>query len=173
MNADWLWDKKIPEAEAKKTLKKPESKDFIALAALLLARKNNPNEIFKGYINPLVFCRQWAIIKKRMRQDKWAELRIVFWQAIYENLAEKYRRKGVSFRKEQSGVKEPLCHATGVKINELRREQGLSQKQLAKKIGVSQQVISRIEKGGENASLITLAKIAQALNKKIHIEFVR
>ena len=168
MKDNWLWDRKITDAKARKSLKKPGGEGFLTTAALLLSRKNAPNDVFKNYLDPLAFCKYWPAIKRKMRQDKWSEPRIIFWQAIYEKLADKYRKKGVVFRKEAS-VKEPLCESTGKKLAGIRREQGLSQKELAKKIGVSQQLISRIEKGRENISLGTLTNIACALNKAIEI----
>jgi len=48
---------------------------------------------------------------------------------------------------------------------------GLSQKDFAKKIGVSQQLISRIEQGRENVSLGTLDNISRALGKELRINF--
>jgi len=47
---------------------------------------------------------------------------------------------------------------------------GLTQGELAKRIGISQQIISRIEKGYNDMRLLTLEKIAQGLNKKVNIE---
>ena len=172
MKDNWLWDRKITDAEAKRDLKEPGSKRFFSMAALLLARKNDPQEVFKDYLDPLVFCRYWPVIKRKMRQDKWSEPRIIFWQAIYEKLADKYRNKGIIFRKT-SPVKEPLCEATGKRIADIRRGQGLSQKDFAKKLGVSQQLVSRIEKGRENISLATLNNVARALDRKANIEFGR
>ena len=172
MNSGWLWDRKISDAGAKKIMKDTGSKEFVPLAALLLSRNNDPKDVFRHYLDPLVFCRQWAAIKRRMRKDKWSEPRIVFWQAIYENLSDKYRKKGIIFRGEVPQVKEPLCYTTGKQISDIRREQGLSQKEMAKKIGISQQLISRIEKGRENVSVSTLANMARALNKKVKISFV-
>lgn len=171
MRDSWLWDKKITDSAAKKILKNPDTKDFLSMAALLLSRKNDPKEVLKKYLDPIVFCRLWPSIKRRMRQDRWGEPRIVFWQAIYGKLADKYRKKGVVF-KQLRPAKTPFCESVGKKITGIRKELGLSQKELAKKIGVSQQLISRIEKGGENISLITLTNIAAALNKKINIDFV-
>lgn len=171
MKDNWLWDRKITDAKARGSLKKPGTEGFFTMAALLLSRKNIPNDVFKNYLDPLVFCKYWFAIKRKMRQDRWSDPRIIFWQAIYEKLADKYRKKGVGFRKEIS-VKEPLCASTGKKVAGIRREQGLSQKEIAKKIGVSQQLISRIEKGGENISLGTLTNIARALNKAIEINFL-
>lgn len=170
MRADWLWDRKISISNAKRILKDPKANEFIYLAALLLARKNEPKIVFKEYINPLVFCRYWTKIKKQMRQDKWNEPRIVFWQAVYEKLAERFRKKGIVVsQKEKIIIKNELFACTGKKIAGLRKEQELSQGDLAKKLGVSQQLISRIESGNENASLKTLSNIAKALNKKIDI----
>lgn len=171
MKNNWLWDRKITDGEAKKILKKPGAENFITMAALLLSRKNESRDVFKNYISPLAFCKYWPSIKRKMRQDKWADPRIVFWQAIYEKLMTRYREKGMSFRQE-SPAREKFCEAIGKKMSVVRRGQGLSQKQLAKKIGISQQVISRIESGGENVSLITLTRIARALDKKIEINFV-
>ena len=171
MTADWLWDRKISAAQAKKILNSPEHKDFILLAALLFARKNNPKEIFNVYIKPSVFCAYWAVIKKRMRRDKWNEPRIIFWQAIYENLKERYRKQGKMFRKGRAVAKDPLCENTGREIRDIRRGMGLSQKDFAKKIGVSQQLISRIEQGRENVSLGTLDNISRALGKELRINF--
>ena len=170
MKDNWLWDRKIADSEAKKALKKPGTEPFFTIAALLLSRKNEPNEVFKHYIDPIIFCNNWAGIKRKMRQDKWGDPRIIFWQAIYEKLADRYRKEGMVFR-QKLPAREPFCEAIGKKIAAIRREQGLSQKELAKKIGVSQQLISRIEKGGENISLSTLTTMARSLNKTVEINF--
>ncbi len=172
MKNDWLWDRKISVSQAKRILKDPKRNNFVFLAALLLSRKNDPKEVFGDYIDPLIFCKYWAAIKKRMRADKWNDARIVFWQAIYEKLLEKYRGKGVSFRKESLKIKSALSEETGRQIRDIRQEQGLSQKELAGKLGVSQQLISRIEKGKENIALSTLNNMSRALGRKIEINFV-
>jgi len=171
MRSDWLWDRKITDAGAGKILKKPDSTSFLTIAALLLSRNNEPRKVFKSYLDPVIFCRHWPAIKRRMRQDKWSEPRIVFWQAIYEKLSDRYRKKGMVFRQE-APVKKEFCETVGKKMAAIRREQRLSQKELAKRIGISQQVISRIESGGENISLSTLTKVANALKRKVEINFV-
>ena len=56
----------------------------------------------------------------------------------------------------------------------LREERGLSQRQLARTVGVSQPVIARIETGrAGNLKLRTLIKIAAALDSEVHITFRR
>jgi len=54
-----------------------------------------------------------------------------------------------------------------------REKKGLSQQQLAKLMGTSQQAISRIESGEyEGFTLKTLEKIAEATGMRVKIEFV-
>lgn len=58
-------------------------------------------------------------------------------------------------------------------IYKLRKENGLSQKQLAELIGTTQSVISRLEDADYNGhSFAMLRKIAQAFHQRIHIQFV-
>jgi len=60
-----------------------------------------------------------------------------------------------------------------MKIAALREKKGLSQQQLAKLMGTSQQAISRIESGDyEGFTLKTLEKIAEATGTRVKIEFV-
>ena len=58
-------------------------------------------------------------------------------------------------------------------IYELRMEAGLTQKELAKRVGTTQSVISRIEDADyEGHSLSMLQRVAKALNKTLDIRFV-
>ena len=58
------------------------------------------------------------------------------------------------------------------KIAEMRRSSHLNQKALAERLGVSQQVVSRIETGeNENLTIDTLTRLARALGHKVKISF--
>ena len=57
-------------------------------------------------------------------------------------------------------------------ILQLRKKQGFSQTQLAKKLGTSQGNIARMETGQQNFTTDTLQKIASAFQRKLKIEFV-
>jgi len=57
-------------------------------------------------------------------------------------------------------------------IIRLRLEQGLSQNDLAKKVGTKQSSISRLESGDYNPSIDFLRKVANALGKDIEIRFI-
>lgn len=52
-----------------------------------------------------------------------------------------------------------------------RTELKLTQKELAERMGDKQSNISRLESGTYNPSLEYLNKVAEALGKKLHIEF--
>lgn len=53
-----------------------------------------------------------------------------------------------------------------------RKDNHLTQQQLADKTGITQADISRLENGEANPSLNTLKRIAEALGKKLKVEFV-
>ncbi|MBI4064173.1 MAG: helix-turn-helix domain-containing protein [Elusimicrobia bacterium] len=56
-----------------------------------------------------------------------------------------------------------------IEIARLREKKGLTQHELAKKIGTKQQVVSRIEKLGENFTIGTLQRIAHALDAHLFV----
>lgn len=172
MNNSWLWDKKVSINSAKKILRDTTHKKFLRFAALLLSRQNSTREVFTQYLNPIDFCRNWRKIKRVMRRDNWNNPRIEFWQAIYEKLIEKYSNKKIPINnfKKQVEPADELCKTIGHKIKDIRKQNGLTQKQLARKMKISQQLISRIEKGRENISVITLKKVATALNSRVFLD---
>jgi DNA-binding XRE family transcriptional regulator len=79
--------------------------------------------------------------------------------------------KDPEFKKHYQEERQALKLA--MKIAELRDQKGLSQQELAKLMGTSQQAISRIESGEyEGFTLKTLEKIAEATGMRVKIEFV-
>lgn len=70
----------------------------------------------------------------------------------------------------RTGVEQDL--ALGQLIYDLRTEAGLSQRQLAERMGTTQSVISRLEEGGGARNRIdTLARVATALNRHLIVSF--
>jgi transcriptional regulator with XRE-family HTH domain len=57
----------------------------------------------------------------------------------------------------------------GQRIIDLRKEQGLSQNQLAQKAGIEQATISRLEKGAFSVGVDVLAKVLEALGASVEI----
>ena len=171
-NRDWLWDRNITGRKVKAVLTHPNDRQFLSLVSILLARKNTPKEVFKDYLKPVDFLKNWNSIKRQMRKDSWNNPRIEFWQAIYEKLKEKYKKNG-AFLIKQTTVTKPedeFCKLIADKIKVVRKQKGLTQSALAKRLKVSQQMVSRIEKGRENISLLTLKNIVDSLGGQVTLD---
>lgn len=72
----------------------------------------------------------------------------------------------------EQGVQEAYANLMiGQLIYNVRQEAGMTQAELAKRVGTTQSVISRLEDADyEGHSLHMLQRIASALNKKVRIE---
>jgi transcriptional regulator with XRE-family HTH domain len=64
--------------------------------------------------------------------------------------------------------KEVLLKKLGERIREIRKEKGISQKQLAHSIGKDQQSIQRLEAGNINPSYYYLFEISKGLDVTLH-----
>ncbi len=162
-----FWDKKINKDEAKKILSDESHPRFVEFASLLLARTGRPKNVFNNYLSKELFVKNWVKIKRRMRENKWNERRIVFWDGIYGAV-----RKTPGIKVSREPKKRPLDLDPEIKIicdqiKDSRKKIGLTQTDLAEKAGLSQQTISFVEQGYVNISIRTLKKIAGALNLKL------
>lgn len=52
----------------------------------------------------------------------------------------------------------------------LRLKRGLTQKELARRVGTTQSTIARIESGSQNLSLRTITKLAKALGATVRLD---
>lgn len=57
-------------------------------------------------------------------------------------------------------------------IESIRKEKGISQEELAKRLGVSRQTISSLETGRYNPSIMLAYKVAQLFEKTIEEVFI-
>ena len=63
-----------------------------------------------------------------------------------------------------------LALDVGGKVRDARKAAGLSQRELAARMGTSQAAVARLEAGGVGATLTTLQKTAAALDLKVTVE---
>lgn len=63
-------------------------------------------------------------------------------------------------------------HAIIQAIIDARKESGLTQKELAKKTGIAQGDISKLENGNANPSVRTLQRLAAGMGMQIKLEFI-
>ena len=69
--------------------------------------------------------------------------------------------------------KEEIFASLAIQIAQIRQKQGLSQRDLAKRLKTTQQTVSRLEDTHNNSlSLNTLLKLAGVLHKRLKIELV-
>ena len=146
-NAIIFWDKKTSAEEAKEILKDQLNPRFIEFASLLLTRTNAPKDVFGKYLKKEDFVSNWLKIKRRMRENKWNDSRIIFWDEIYRVVKKDVNSGKVREAKERPLDFDPEIKELCDKIKGYRKEQGLTQVGLSKKTGLSQQSISFTEQG--------------------------
>jgi DNA-binding XRE family transcriptional regulator len=168
-NTEIFWDKKFGREEARQVLKDESNPRFIEFAALLLSRTNQPKVVFENYLDKAAFCNNWRRIKLRMRKDKWGDSRILFWDEVYRVVRRTIDKKELRTAFERNVTIDPDIRKLCEQIRETRKQQGMSQTDLAQKSGLSQQTISFVEQGYVNISIKTLKKIVDALRLKISL----
>lgn len=64
-----------------------------------------------------------------------------------------------------------ITEQVGSQIREARRAKGLTLKEVGERMGVAEATVSRYEKGGQNLTVETLHKIAEALGLEFGVFF--
>lgn len=169
MKTNWLWDTRLSEKKVKEILKNGDHPKFNIYAEKLFSRISDPTITF-SFVNKIIFCHKWPIIKKRLAKDRWIRNRIIFWQTIYETVCNDLKRQGIKIREPIRTRIPPERIKIAHQIRNMRMKLGYTQRDLAKKLGVIQQYISRIETGMENVSIDTLKKIADVLGRNLTIK---
>ena len=159
MRTHWLWDTRLSETRGRKILKDEKNPRFYMYAEKLFSRISDQQEAF-DYISKEVFCREWPTIKKRVETDAWSRGRADFWQKIYNRISSQL---GV----DSNVLSERMSIAQQIK--DIRLKLGYTQTEMAKKLGVIQQFISKLETGRENLTIDTLKHIADVFEKKLII----
>ena len=169
MKVNWLWDSRLGEHAARRILKSQVHPKFDLYAEKLFSRVSDPRVAFT-FIDQVTFCKKWVSIKKRMRKDRWLASKVAFWQTIYERVRERFKEQGLAIRQSQAAEIPAERMQLAQQIRKIRVQLGYTQGDIAKKLGVIQQYISRIESGHENVSVDTLRRIAGALSRRLLIK---
>lgn len=165
-----LWDKNINEKRFKEALADEKHPRFLEYASLLLSRENQPKEVFGNYLDKVSFCRNWRGIKRRMRQNRWNDARILFWDEVYDAVRKKLGNAISREDKKRFVETDPEIKELCLKLRQARKKAGMTQHELARKAGLSQQSVSFIEKGYVNISLKTLKKVSAALGFRLSLD---
>src|SRR6266851_5558299 len=77
--------------------------------------------------------------------------------------------KDPKYRKAYEGLEKEFAMASTV--IEVRNRAGLTQEELARKMGTTQPVVARLESGRGRPSMRTLERLAEATGSRLHISF--
>ena len=80
-------------------------------------------------------------------------------------------RKNPSFMREYDALEEEFALATA--LIKARADAGLTQEELAQRMGTTQSVIARLEGGKSRPSTTTLARVAKATGTRLRVSFER
>ncbi|MFA5389290.1 MAG: helix-turn-helix transcriptional regulator [Candidatus Omnitrophota bacterium] len=163
----YFWD--ISENALKETamiLKNPKHPQFPVKMVIFLSRCDKPKELF-SLITKDAFIDAWPKIRaqwiKRARQSDFRD----WWETIYEQLVDAHGRA----RRKPASATPVFFRKFGALIKEARIRKGLSQEQLAHRIGMKQPDVSRIEEGRKNITLYTVMRFCNVLGiKKITVD---
>lgn len=86
-----------------------------------------------------------------------------------EKMIEAQRQRSAAYKEADDFYNQQNAYA--VEISTLRKQVGLTQKQLAERIGVPQSTIARWESGDSNITMKNMEKIARAVHKKLVVTF--
>ncbi len=166
---EWLWDEELSEGEVKQILQDVQDPRFMEYAEKIFSRTTDEKIVFE-LVEKKVFCKAWPSIAQRVDKNKWAAQRAQLWQKVYERARrereEEHTPAGPTAKDE--GI-DPRTKTLARELRSARKKKGWTQAQLAQRLEVSQQYISKIETGRETLSLDAIERIAETLGKKFVI----
>jgi len=161
MISKYFWDLNNKAlGETVDILNNPQHSKFPMRMVVFLSRCQEPKELF-SIISKAEFINFWPGIFQYWRKaEKKSDFRD-WWQTIYESILP-VGKVAVRIKSDYSSQFSNI----GSCIRKKRLEQGMSQGQLALKLGMIQPHISRIEEGKMNITLATLMRICKVLGIK-------
>lgn len=159
MIAKYFWD--LHDAALKETariVRHPQHPMFPQRMVILLSRCDTPKALF-AIVPRRTFIESWPRIRtywaKRARQSEARD----WWETLYERLVERDRQTAITVK----GGSPAGFRTLGRLVREARLAKGLSQRQVAFRVGMSQPDISRVEEGRQNVTLSTLMRLGKVL----------
>lgn len=96
-----------------------------------------------------------------MTRATWSDVKAAKWAAMSPDERRDY---------ERGYAEAQLAAEVGERVRAAREGAGLSQRELAARMGTSQAAIARLEAGGVGATLTTLHRVATAVGMELRVE---
>jgi len=167
---NWHWDIRMPYRKIKELLRREDDPRFPRLAGTLLARVEDAKQVFE-LIKPAAFCRRFKAIEREILSDQWTSEKAAFWKATYLRLSKELQARGERIRRPARIELDDFDRQLIEKVKQCRKNALMSQAELAKFMGASQQYISGIEKGREKISTDLLKRLARFTRQRIVLIF--
>ena len=169
----WLWDHpQTDEKKAKNILRDQNHKLFFIYAGMLLSRNDDIDYVF-SILDKKLFCKYWPVIRNEINKGGWFDPnREGFWKPVYLRTIEELKQQGVKIHEFPDKPISEHRFSIALKMREIREERGLTQKETAIYLRVSQQYISKLETGQINVSIDKIWDFANMCVKSFKIEFV-
>jgi ribosome-binding protein aMBF1 (putative translation factor) len=97
-----------------------------------------------------------------MTRSTWTDVRASKLEAMTSDERRDYERGYAEAR---------LAAEVGERVRAAREQAGISQRELARRMGTSQAAVARLEAGGVGATLTTLQRAATALGMELQVDF--
>lgn len=165
---NWHWDLRIPLKVIREILANDQDPRFASIAGRLLARSNDPQEVF-SLISPKAFCRRFYAIQREIAKNEWTKEKATVWRPTYQRYLRQFRKEGVRIRERAPREIDAFSRRILEKVRACRQQAHLSQRELAARMGYSQQFISGIESGREKITLDFLRKFSEATGSRFDV----
>jgi len=158
----YFWDlNETALLETEKILRDPGHPKFAKRLVAFLSRCQRPKELF-SFISKDDFVAAWPKVRSYWTKVAHDSDFRDWWQSVYEQIVREYHGD----KKTPKGMPPVLFSEIGRTIRNARVRMGLSQADLALKVGMKQPDISMIEEGKKNMTLETLSGLCRVLRIK-------
>ncbi len=169
-----IWNRPgVDDETLKEVLSDPESPMFEEYAAELLESTMDTDTV-KQYLSLETLAKHYEDIKKKFSRS----------QSGNVSLNRQHWERTVDIIRDELGMDEEdgdgpngtesssLAKTIGRRLRNIREEKGMTQQEMAEKIGCSRQTISSFERGEREISLERINRYAQALDYQANVDFI-
>ncbi len=169
----WTWDiPQVGEKEAIKVIKNENSRLFFTYAGMFLSRNDDVDYVF-SILDKRLFCKYWPILRSEVNKGGWFDpYKESFWKPVYKKTIKELKDQGIKIHEFPDKPISKHRFQIALKFREIREEYGISQKDAALFLKVSQQYISKLETGQINVSIDKIWEFANMCVKGLDVKFI-